>query len=35
MKLTDEELGQINLAFSDIRVKGERYPETHQKMIDR
>jgi aryl-alcohol dehydrogenase-like predicted oxidoreductase len=31
----NEELEQINLAFSNIRVQGDRYPETHQKMIDR
>lgn len=35
IRLTDDELGQIDLALSKISVRGDRYPETHQKLIDR
>ena len=35
LKLTQEELNQIGEATSKIEIKGERYSEGNQKMIDR
>ncbi|WP_026953692.1 aldo/keto reductase [Algoriphagus vanfongensis] len=35
LELTKSDLEKINLEFSKISVKGERYPESSQKMIDR
>jgi aryl-alcohol dehydrogenase-like predicted oxidoreductase len=35
IELTSEDLNQIEIAASKITVRGERYPETHAKLIDR
>jgi aryl-alcohol dehydrogenase-like predicted oxidoreductase len=35
IELTSEDLSQIEIAVSKITVRGERYPETHAKLIDR
>jgi aryl-alcohol dehydrogenase-like predicted oxidoreductase len=35
IELTSEDLSQIEIAASKITVRGERYPETHSKLIDR
>lgn len=35
LKLTDEELEQMNNASVQIKILGERYPEASQRMIDR
>jgi hypothetical protein len=35
LKLSDEEIIQINEASAKIKILGERYPEAAQRMIDR
>ncbi|KPK87292.1 MAG: aldehyde oxidase, partial [Bacteroides sp. SM23_62_1] len=35
IELTSEDLNLINIAASKIKIQGDRYPETHAKLIDR
>jgi len=35
LELTTEDIHALNEASSSIKIEGERYPETHRKLIDR
>ena len=35
LKLTSEDLGELDAASASVQVQGARYPEAMQKMIDR